>query len=1003
MASNLAIQLNQIRAKSINPLDLKAQKKAHSKSLLFHPRDAATQDFDTLFEICFEGFQELCQLDSRFTSFSANLFSAQSRQEDRVLMTPKQNSHLDRVIDDFLGLVGGRLQLEPALKAVEWLVRRFRYERHFSIPELCLNFGYRAHENNTVFLIFTFLPYHASPLFSTMLKILPDPLPTRFKFLAPYLQSPTAVPRQVFIHAAAHNIDFFKAFNTYIVRLCQKNEQNATALAFWSTTATEALARKVDQSRNMRQGAQKQIHEDLLLMILPILNEGLSLNHVPDLKMACYMMVTVLASKVYLDEHVLVSMMNAITSGWDTAPHAGLICLSVLAQQRKKTTLPASTFKALQALKTISDDLVILGRKYDVSRLALGLVLGVINRSCKSQDSKHINLIRAVIESNILSAKYVSVAIMAIIRMIHKPREHLHTSRTLDSQNPLTNLLLWLADSQTVGHVVRSTLNKKKIDLESFNSIQPADTADELNHLLEDAETAKAEDGQPPSQGFEYLLEQIPTQIASEISFLSHSNSSSFASLSDAFVSACQSPRFFEKFLNLAVLRRRLALQEPFFISFFIRIWCGPFAANVRVTAITAVIDCLKDQDLNTDVQMILPYMLHALADPSKSVRHAAVDLALALDHIYNDVMPQQKHELKPHALGQDQFQGQHERTERISWLSQDEIAKLLSNVIVPSLEECRLDASQVSHRLLSCIKKTAHKQESDLRHAELKRPLRSSLFNSFCSHVIHTPLYSVKTRLLPMVTQIKQVGNSSCSKLMMPLLVKICKQTRQELEDACNSEQTDASQFANNLMAIISPADHESIETVKDLIMLTDSPSPSMTEAFFRRLRKIWPLMKHQSQLIVTKTILDMSFDDSISSHEYTQTEALHTLQNVHLSSEILLALLDGLPTLSSSHQQKPPSPKRRRIGLESTPDASMSQDTVSPAQTRKISFVLEVVGSSDTGKDPSLLGSLLRILGDLLAYGRQSGRHSDFLTLMAVENLLVISKTAEVRSWST
>jgi U3 small nucleolar RNA-associated protein 10 len=35
---------------------------------------------------------------------------------------------LDAVIESFLALVGGRLQLSPAVKAVDWLVRRFRYE-----------------------------------------------------------------------------------------------------------------------------------------------------------------------------------------------------------------------------------------------------------------------------------------------------------------------------------------------------------------------------------------------------------------------------------------------------------------------------------------------------------------------------------------------------------------------------------------------------------------------------------------------------------------------------------------------------------------------------------------------------------------------------------------------------------------------------------------------------------------------------------------------------------
>ena len=126
MATALASQLTQIRAKSTNSHDLKAQKQAHSQSLLFDPRAAASQDFDLLFQTCYGGFEDLCRIDTRFSQFAKNLFSEQSKEEDRTQMTAAQNQQLDRVVEEFLSLVGSRLLLKPALKAVEWLVRRFR-------------------------------------------------------------------------------------------------------------------------------------------------------------------------------------------------------------------------------------------------------------------------------------------------------------------------------------------------------------------------------------------------------------------------------------------------------------------------------------------------------------------------------------------------------------------------------------------------------------------------------------------------------------------------------------------------------------------------------------------------------------------------------------------------------------------------------------------------------------------------------------------------------------
>jgi len=127
MATALQQQLAQIAKKSTDQLDLKAQRAQHSKSLLFDPRVASNQTFETIYQICAEAFHELCMLDARFAPFAANLFSEQSKSEERINLTKKDNEHLDHIIDSFLGLVSSRLLLRPGLKAVEWLVRRFRY------------------------------------------------------------------------------------------------------------------------------------------------------------------------------------------------------------------------------------------------------------------------------------------------------------------------------------------------------------------------------------------------------------------------------------------------------------------------------------------------------------------------------------------------------------------------------------------------------------------------------------------------------------------------------------------------------------------------------------------------------------------------------------------------------------------------------------------------------------------------------------------------------------
>lgn len=127
MATSLARQLQQIAVASTNTLNKDKLKAIHSTSLLFPKSTAATQDLDSVYAIALEGFRDLCQLDERFIPFERSLFSETSKDIDRFQQTSDEIATLNKSIEAFLELVSGRLLLKPALKAVEWLVRRFRY------------------------------------------------------------------------------------------------------------------------------------------------------------------------------------------------------------------------------------------------------------------------------------------------------------------------------------------------------------------------------------------------------------------------------------------------------------------------------------------------------------------------------------------------------------------------------------------------------------------------------------------------------------------------------------------------------------------------------------------------------------------------------------------------------------------------------------------------------------------------------------------------------------
>lgn len=121
--STLSQQLSQLGGGST--VDRTWKLKQHSKSLIYEPQVAQDQDFSFIHAVGVEGLRDLVSLDSRFAQFENNLFSDTSIDVDRYVQTQEQNDLLDKAISAFLSLIGPYLMLSPAVKALEWLVRRF--------------------------------------------------------------------------------------------------------------------------------------------------------------------------------------------------------------------------------------------------------------------------------------------------------------------------------------------------------------------------------------------------------------------------------------------------------------------------------------------------------------------------------------------------------------------------------------------------------------------------------------------------------------------------------------------------------------------------------------------------------------------------------------------------------------------------------------------------------------------------------------------------------------
>lgn len=835
-----------------------------------------------------------------------------------------------------------------------------------------------------------------------MLSLIADKTSPTLRFLHPYIQSLANPPRHAIVHAAANNRQFFTAMSTYVLKSSHLGLQDPTMVSFWASIATEAVAAMLDQGRSARREAQKQNQEDIVLSLLPILNNGLSIDSVPDLRVGCYMILTILASKASLEDGVLSIMMEAVTSGWSQTSHAGLICLGVLAEQKRTVGLPEKAFKAVIALECLDDDLVTLDKHYKIDKLVLGVALGIVSGLDRARDASGLRLLRTLIEAEIMSDASTKAVVKSVISGAQTTAPILNPN--FDVRGSLADLVLRLCDSKDVGDVIHSTIKSSNFALgPQENRLQRVIRCKESTpeQSIEDVDMEDADD-QMTTGDFETLTSRIPTRTAYEISFLSHSDSYVYASLAHAFYSIYTSTINLKKFSDLPVLRKSLGMTEPLFLSFFVRIWCGHGPAKARTAAIRTVVEYLRKETLAADVQMLLPYIVYALADRSPSVRRTAADLVLVLASSYMKTADKEYKDGNQPILGQQQIYGQGGETQAVTWLSTKEAAHIILDLMVPGLEECMLDESHVSQLIPDSLNGSKHNRGSNTTQKELKKSLRLALLSSICSHVVNTPLYAVKSRLLQILNQVPKVGSTSRTKLLLPLLSNTVKQGQYEFERICEQEQLSSLKLLDRMANIIIPGDREGIQRLKSIIEpLGDPDFPSLRAAALHRLQIIWTSINIDLQFSLAKALFESALGDSeAGTRGIQEAEAMETLRMLPLSTTILQSFIENLPSISSIIQDKPPASKRRRTSHGHPNETGALDERNLASAIRQITFVLELVGDAKNERHPELFGGLFQVMCDLQHSQSHPITATGYLQVLAIEGMLAIVKRAEVCS---
>ncbi|KAK3379864.1 hypothetical protein B0T24DRAFT_172635 [Lasiosphaeria ovina] len=967
MATSLAAQLNKIASQSRSSLNIKTVKAAHAKSLLFEARVAATQSFPEIYSLCHDGFEELCHLDPRFSHYATNLFSNESQDAERNQMTAEENAALDRRVESFLHLVGGRLRLLPAIKAIEWLIRRFR-----------------IHEFNTATLITTFLPFHTIPAFVTLLSILPRQIPDKYRFLDPYIRSLTAPPRAAIVQQATNRPEILSTISEYTLESCRSEHEYPGLISFWGGIMVEAVNGMLDKMRSGRKSIQMENNHTLLQQIAPVLSEAMVMKEVPGLQIASYMIVAVLASKGSLDDGALSAFMDQLVLGWTAETfRSGLVCLCILSQYRSAKQLSSRVAKALLKLQQLTQTLQDINQDHRVDRLANGLALALVDRLSKKGDIRSLPAVKSLLLGNVLQEKQAKVVYKAMLLAAHKINDDVDQDGRIRKE--LGSVLVSLSQAAgDAGDAIRAAIDDVEFDIEELELKLGTSIRSKLiiEQPLEDLTVDKESGLLGKQEKLEVALQRLSNLEPQTSSCLSEEPTNLLDELFSVFLSAAASEGSLPNFDNAPVLSRLQAPRESFYFSFYVRIWCGQFPTLARVAALEEVKARLKEEDCTShDFQALIPYCIVALSDSAKKVRRAAADLMAVLGPLFAEPAKS----ARPVWGSEDLYA----KSDVLSNLAPDASKSLVQSVLLPSLEESVIHEDHVLAALSGCLEK----KDTEKKH--LSHATRLSILKFLCSHVVATPILTVKLCLLKPLNKIRSISGTSRTDLLLPLLKWWASLPETEASQLAIREQLDEVALDAAFVDIVVANSAVGLETLLDFIKEPRTASrPNLVQAIFTRLGKIWPSMKSDTRFSMAKIMLALSQTVSrpSSGPSSIPAEAADLLRKVELTTDILL---DFLQTLQEGVNMviEPPAAKRRRVSAsEQNRSVSLQGSPELNAVLNNTTFILELVQESNPQDHPELLTSLFNALADLQHLRTLIGSELGYLQNLVLSSLLAM-----------
>ncbi|KAK6462809.1 component of small subunit processosome [Scheffersomyces coipomensis] len=935
--SSLSSQLKSINDKTASvALDRKTRSQIHSRSLIFDPKVASTQDFDYLFQLGLEGLDELSEIDSRFNRFRQTLFSDTSINFDRNVQTKDTLTQINKSIDAFLNLVSPYYGLNPTVKTLEWLVRRFHINIH-----------------NAEHFILTALPYHRDSIFVKILNIVPkNQFPNIFSWLIGFKDQLKAPPANSILKAFYNDYPLYNMYTEYLLQQLANGTVYKEQLVFYLSITIQLLA-----SLSKKADTLNEMYLPLILKVvghLLLTNDSkYSSSMKIDTRLSAYSIISILTSIVPLSSKLTESLTESILQNsnvFDTnLARQSLIVLGQLWNFNNESGSTVNCFKQLSIPTLLKHESLINELIADDYKLSRFLTTYFINTFPNTDSLKlfrliptsqiSISAITNLIFANINSSQDEQIR-NNLIQIIEQSGDNLVESFTSEQVQELEMKLM-----TTLGN---------KIVIDITNDVD-FEGSEEDNGDLEDVD--------------EQVLESIDNIESTSVSFILSENNEQFYKLVNILLNQLVKANHKIKTQKsiIATFTKKLFTSQDSSISFLLRLALSPSTSTLIALSTIRVLK-LKLKELTSskasttplDLYLLIPILLLGLRDARPSIRQGFVNLLSIVKDVTKSTHEGKK-KVKSTLFMENEIYHHIEASKRAILPPND--AVLLCDLIFENIEDVILTPTALNGLLFNHVFKSSKNNSKKFGQLILKTFILNQWSLESWSIVFKYNIWSI-------IAQENEVGTDD-RYFFVDTDLQNYFQNRPTILQQCKQAKIDFTKVETDIVGLvggISTNDKNSIREVEWFNNGLESAYPNLQITINERSIKVFDKFKSTDlKLKVVSKLIELLVGNS-----NTEIDPLDTLQKLSIDHDLFLSALSLVQIGTQIPEQG--LAKRRRRSSNSTKQAMVKEDisNIASVHLKKLTIVLDILEynlrkEASVLGHPDLLKALFKILTDL------------------------------------